>query len=66
LRVIISKMIFVPLHSRFFIVDLESYTYKRFCEITKQLLSHHNVRRAVASTIDNAIWNKSRDSAKIT
>ncbi|MDQ6862188.1 MAG: hypothetical protein M3044_00030 [Thermoproteota archaeon] len=46
LRVIISKKISVPLHSRFFIVELESYTYKRFCEITKQLLLHHNVRRA--------------------
>ncbi|MDQ6865549.1 MAG: hypothetical protein M3044_17195 [Thermoproteota archaeon] len=60
------KKISVSIHSMFFIVELESDSYKRFCEITKQLLSHHNVRRAVASTIDNTVLNKSQDSAKLS
>jgi holliday junction DNA helicase RuvB len=49
------------MESRFFIVRLEPYTYEQFCEITKQLLSHHKVDGGVASVIANAVWNKSRD-----
>lgn len=53
----------LPLQSRFFIVQLEPYTYEQFCEITKQLLlfSHHKIEGAVASVIATAVWNKSRD-----
>jgi len=50
-----------PLKPRFFIVELEPYTYKQFCQITKQLLSHHKIDGGVANVIANAIWNKSRD-----
>jgi holliday junction DNA helicase RuvB len=33
------KSLSPPLLSRFFIVELESYTYEQFCEVTSQLLS---------------------------
>ena len=55
------KRLSAPLLSRFFIVELEPYTYKQFCEITRQLLSHHKAEREVASVIANVVWNKSRD-----
>ena len=55
------KKLSAPLLSRFFIVELEPYTYEQFCEITKQLLSHHTIDGGVASVIANAVWNKSKD-----
>lgn len=36
-----------PLQSRFFIIELEPYTYEQFSDITTQLLSHHNIERRV-------------------
>jgi replication-associated recombination protein RarA len=57
-----------PLQSRFFIVKLEAYTYEQFCEITKQVLSSHNVDGGLASVIAGAVWNNSgdiRDCVKI-
>ena len=50
-----------PLLSRFFIVELEPYTYEQFCDITKQLLSRHKMKGEVVSIIADAVWNKSRD-----
>lgn len=55
------KKISTPLQSRFFIVELEPYTYRQFYEITKQLLSRHKVEGGVADIIADAVWNKSRD-----
>jgi Holliday junction DNA helicase RuvB len=50
-----------PLKSRFFIVELEPYTYEQFCEITNKLLSRHKVEGGAASLIANSVWNKSQD-----
>lgn len=49
------------LKSRFFILELEPYTYEQFCEITNQLLLCHSKERGIATVIANAVWNKSRD-----
>jgi Holliday junction DNA helicase RuvB len=54
-----------PLQSRFFIVELESYTYERFYEITLRLL---DTQQEIAQIIADAVWNTSRnlrDCAKI-
>lgn len=50
-----------PLRSRFFIVELGPYTYERFFEITKQLLSHQKIEREVANLIASKVWAKSQD-----
>jgi Holliday junction DNA helicase RuvB len=55
------KKITGPLQSRFFIVELEPYTYEQFCHITEGLLSRHKVERGAANIIANAVWNKSQD-----
>ena len=54
------KKLSSPLQSRFFIVELEPYTYEQFLEITNKLLSRQKIERGVASVIANAVWNKSR------
>ena len=50
-----------PLESRFFIVELQPYTYEQFCDITEELLSRHKVERRVASVMADAVWAKSQD-----
>jgi hypothetical protein len=50
-----------PLQSRFFIVELEPYTYEQFCEITEQLLSRRRMDGSVAKVIANVVWSKSQD-----
>ena len=55
------KKLSAPLLSRFFIVEIEPYTYEQFCEITKELFSRQKVEGEVASVTANAVWNKSRD-----
>jgi replication-associated recombination protein RarA len=55
------KKLSAPLQSRFFIVELESYTCEQFFEITKQLLSHRKIEREVANVIASAVWAKSQD-----
>ena len=45
-----------PLQSRFFIFELEPYTYEEFYEITVHLL-HKDIPRIVA----DAVWNTSRN-----
>jgi holliday junction DNA helicase RuvB len=56
-----ARRISTPLQSRFFTVKLQAYTYEQFCEITKQVLSSHNVDGGLASVIAGAVWNNSRD-----
>src|SRR5215469_9609108 len=46
---------------RFFIVELEPYTYEQFCEITNELLLRRKVGGDIAGLISAAVWNKSRD-----
>jgi MoxR-like ATPase len=54
------KKLSSPLQSRFFIVELEPYTYEQFLEITNRLLSRQKIE-GVANVIADAIWNKSQD-----
>jgi replication-associated recombination protein RarA len=56
-----SKNLSDPLRSRFFLVELEPYTYEQFFEITKQLLSHRKIEREVANLVASAVWAKSQD-----
>jgi hypothetical protein len=49
------------LQSRFFILELEAYSYEQFCEITAQVLSLQKVEEAVAKVVANAVCNKSQD-----
>jgi hypothetical protein len=55
------KNISESLQSRFFIAELEPYTYEQFHEITRLLFSHHKSEDIIASVIANAVWNKSQD-----
>src|SRR5947209_4758047 len=55
------KKMSAPLQSRFFIVQLEPYTYEQFHDITEKLLSPHKVPGGVARVVANAVWNKSQD-----
>jgi replication-associated recombination protein RarA len=55
------KNLSAPLQSRFFIVELEPYTYEQFLEITRQLLSHQKIEREVSNLIASAIWARSQD-----
>jgi holliday junction DNA helicase RuvB len=55
------KNLSVPLQSRFFIVELEPYTYEQFFEITRQLLSKRKIEREVANLIASAVWTRSQD-----
>jgi holliday junction DNA helicase RuvB len=52
------KNLSAPLQSRFFIVELEPYTYKQFLEITRQLLSKRKIEREVANLIASAVWTR--------
>jgi ATP-dependent Lon protease len=54
------KNLSAPLQSRFFIVELEPYTYDQFFEITKQLLSHQKIEQ-IANLIASAVWARSQD-----
>lgn len=55
------KRLSAPLQSRFFIVELEPYTYDQFFEITNELLLRRKVGGDIAGLIAAAVWNKSRD-----
>jgi ATP-dependent Lon protease len=50
-----------PLLSRFFIVELEQYTYEQFYGITGGLLSKQKIERGAGNIIANAVWNRSQD-----
>jgi holliday junction DNA helicase RuvB len=56
-----SKNLSAPLLSRFFTVELEPYTYDKFLQITKQLLSRHKIEEGTAEIIAKAVWTTSRD-----
>jgi holliday junction DNA helicase RuvB len=56
------KKMSAALRSRFFIVELEPYTYEQFREITEVLLLHHEVYVSGATLIANAVWNNTRDT----
>ena len=64
----ISKVM-LPLQSRFFVVNLEPYTYAQFYYIVVRLLTEqYRVKEEIAKTVANAIWDKSaniRDCVKI-
>ena len=47
-----------PLLSRFFVVELDQYTYEQFHEITLRLLS---VEQEFARIIADAVWNTSKN-----
>jgi MoxR-like ATPase len=55
------KNLSAPLQSRFFIAELEPYTYEQFFEITRQLLSKRKIEREVANLIASAVWTRSQD-----
>jgi len=44
--------------SRFFVIELEPYTYQQFYEITLRLLYNKN---KIAPTIADAVWNASKN-----
>jgi Holliday junction DNA helicase RuvB len=51
-----GRKLSAPLQSRFFIVELEPYTYEQFYEITLHLLDEEFAR-----IIAYAVWNRSRN-----
>jgi len=55
------KKIAVPLQSRFFIIEMEPYSYEKFRYIAEILLLRQRVNTDIASIIADAIWNKSQD-----
>jgi replication-associated recombination protein RarA len=57
------EKIIEPLQSRFFIAQLQSYTYEQFYEITLKLLTsnQHNVDEEIARVAAEALWRASRN-----
>jgi len=53
-----SRKLSGPVLSRFFIVELEPYTYEQFYQISTSLLHNHT---NIAPVIADAVWIKSRD-----
>jgi Holliday junction DNA helicase RuvB len=64
----ISKVM-LPLQSRFFVVNLEPYTYEQFYNIVVRLLTQqYRVKEEIAKTVANFVWNTCaniRDCVKI-
>jgi holliday junction DNA helicase RuvB len=49
------------LKSRFFIIELEPYSYEQFCQITVSLLiKQHKVKEEIAKATAHMVWNKIR------
>ena len=47
------------LKSRFFIMELEPYSYEQFCQVTMRLLiEQHNVEEEIARATAYMVWNK--------
>jgi len=59
-----TKNLSVPLLSRFFIVELEPYTYEQFCEIIDELLLRHGVDGEVANVVAEAALAKSLEDVR--
>jgi Holliday junction resolvasome RuvABC ATP-dependent DNA helicase subunit len=55
------KKISKPLQYRFFIIEMEPYSYEQFRYIAEKLLLRQKVNTDIASIIADAIWNKSQD-----
>src|SRR6266540_6058905 len=54
--------IITPLQSRFFVVELPSYTYEQFCQISVHILTKdHKVSTDVAKNISDKVWANSRN-----
>jgi Holliday junction DNA helicase RuvB len=50
-----------PLKSRFFVIELEPYSYEQFCQITVSLLTNqHRVKEQIAKATAYAVWNGMR------
>jgi hypothetical protein len=59
---LMKTSVFVTLESRFFIVELEPYTYEQFYEIAVQLLTHgYGAKEEIAEVIADEAWHKSQD-----
>ena len=64
------EKIIEPLHSRFFVVKLQAYTYEQFYRILLGLLTsnQYDVDEDIANATTNAVWKSSRnirDAVKI-
>jgi holliday junction DNA helicase RuvB len=47
------------LKSRFFIIQLEQYSYEQFCQITTRLLiEQHKVKEEIAKAAAHMVWNR--------
>ena len=55
------KKMSAPLQSRFFVVELEPYTYEQFCDIAEKLLSRQKIEGQVVNAVTDAVWKKSQD-----
>jgi holliday junction DNA helicase RuvB len=66
-----TSNIIPPLKSRFFLIELEPYTYEQFYEITVRLLTNqHKVKEEIAKATADAVWNRIksadiRDSVRV-
>lgn len=48
-----------PLKSRFFIIELEPYSYEQFLQVTMTLLiKQHNVKEEIARAAVHMVWNR--------
>jgi len=57
----ISKVI-KPLQSRFFIVNLEPYTYEQFFDITTNLLTkRYKIKENITKLTADAVWNSTKN-----
>jgi MoxR-like ATPase len=59
-----------PLKSRFFVIELEPYSYEQFCQITVSLVTNqHRVKEQIAKATAYAVWNgmrsRNRDCVRI-
>jgi MoxR-like ATPase len=57
------EKIIIPLQSRFFVVNMQAYTYELFYAVTLQLLmsDRHNVGEEIAKATADAVWMTSRN-----
>jgi MoxR-like ATPase len=54
--------IITPLQSRFFVVELPTYTYEQFYQISVHLLTKdHRVSQDIAKSISDNVWANSRN-----
>ncbi|MBV9668232.1 MAG: ATP-binding protein [Nitrososphaeraceae archaeon] len=50
-----------PSKSRFFIIELEPYSYEQFCQITVSLvINQHKVKEEIAKATAYTVWNRMR------